>query len=379
MTFLREVILFVRWVKLTVEEETRSGGEKMKRLKYVVLLGMVLILGACSKDPKAEFIDAYQEIKEEAQYAGAFTVSIPAFETGQELDEASAQILTNTMKDFSVKGNYYFDEERNYQIDLVLDVLDEEIPLELLGNKEAVYLSTSFLEGTLNLMKIFGTEVPLDETQLTQLDQKYLELPMAMVKGLVNSESPEESLAQVPLLDELLQKAKKDSFKKDGDSITYTFTAGELEQLGVNDRLANARQSNLNVSSLTMKINRKTKETGFTMKMKDVDENMQMTGRVKVSPGKKKQKLAFPKTSEILPLAELDALIAPSEGTVEEIPEISEEELKYTDEEFEAFYTEIEAYLPEMTEEEKEEMLVNYQIFLTDEQYSRLQGLLGLG
>ena len=56
-----------------------------------------------------------------------------------------------------------------------------------------------------------------------------------------------------------------------------------------------------------------------------------------------------------------------------------EEELKYTDEEFEAFYTEIEAYLPKMTEEEKEDMLANYQIFLTDEQYSRLQGLLGLG
>lgn len=348
----------------------------MKKLKYAILLGMVLLMGACSKGPKAEFIDAYQEIKEEAQYAGEFTVSIPEFETGQELDEASAQILTNTMKDFSVKGNYSFDEERNYQIDLVLDVLDEEIPLELLGNKEAVYLSTSFLEGTLNLMNTFGTEVPLDETQLTQLDQKYLELPVAMVKGLVNSESPEESLDQVPLLDELLQKAQKDSFKKAGDSITYTFTAGELEQLGLNDRLGNARQSNLNVSSLTMKINLKTKETGFTMKMKDVDEDMQMTGQVKVSPGKKKQKITFPKASEILPLAEMEALISPSEGTIEETPEISEEELKYTDEEFEAFYTEIEAYLPEMTEEEKEDMLSAYRVFLTDEQYGRFEALL---
>lgn len=356
--------------------------EKMKRLKYVMLLGIVLVLGACSKAPKEEFVDAYQEIKKEAQYAGEFDVSIPEFAIGQESNEELEQELVDTLKNFSVKGNYYSDEENNYQFDMTLNVLNEKIPLKLLGNEETAYLSTSFIDGTLEVMKSFDVEAPIDTTDLTQLDKKYIEVPIEMAKGFANIEDSaelEESPNDEAVLDELLEKAKKDSFKKKGDTITHTFSAAELEQLGLNEQLDNVRQTKLTISSLLMKINLKTKETAFVMEMKDNETAMQLTGMVKVKP-KKKKKISLPKYNAVLSLTEVQELLTPLEEDVTDITEepadISEEDLKYTDEEFEPFYAEIEAYLPEMSEEEKEAMLSNYQIFLTEEQYSRLEALL---
>lgn len=352
----------------------------MKKLKYVVLLGIVLVLGACSKGPKEEFIDAYQEIKKEAQYAAEFDISIPEFAVGQESNEELEQELVDATKNFSARGNYSYDEENNYQFDLTLNLLNEEIPLKILGNEEMAYLSTSFIEGALKVMKNFDVEAPIDATTLTQLDNKYIEMPGEMVKVSANIEDSaevEESSDQEAVLDKLLEKAKRDTFKKEGETITHTFSAAELEQAGLNEQLDNVRQSKLTISSLTMKINLKKKETAFAVKMKDTEAAVQLTGMAKVKPGKKKR-ISLPKDNAVLSLTEVQELLTPFEEAdiTEETAGILEEDLKYTDEEFELLYAEIEVYLPEMSEEEKAAMLSTYQMFLTDEQYSRLEALL---
>lgn len=300
----------------------------MNKMKVVFLVGFLLVLGACSKGPKKEFIEAYQEIIEEAQYAGAFDISVLECEIKEETENKVDLNLSDMLNSASVKGNYYFDKENNYQLGMTFDVFDEAIPLEIFGNKETVYLSASFLEGTVRCIENMGIEPTIDDSNLKLLDKKYIKLPAVMVTGLVNTEDS-ELLKPSDLSVKLLEKAKKNSFKKEGDIITHTFNAVDLNKLELNRYLDNALPIKFPLSSLTVRINLKTKEIEWAIKMRNIKEDMKLTLVVKIASEKKKSIVNTPKNSEVLSILEVEEIMSPFENNtrviIEKTPKILEE------------------------------------------------------
>lgn len=349
----------------------------MKRVKLIVLLGVVLLLGACSKSPKEEFIGAYGALGSEEYNAGKFEVSITDFQMNQTTGAAWASMLSESLKDMSIDGDYQYNEkDESFRFDADVKAFGNTMPIEMVGKGNEGYLSTSFVDGMLTFMDSFGMPVEVDQEQVAELKGKYIAIdPEEMTADDDDKDTPDPKEVRSKT-NNLLKKAKEDSFKSDGETVSHTFTSKELEKLAKSVNLGEDTEENLHNMTLTMKINKKTLKTDCTVKMRDSEQKMTM--KAVITPSKTKKAISMPKEQDIVPEEELDSLFEPQElsGVSGEFSQGDEEIEELSDGEFEMLYQQFEANMSELDEAQRRALLSAYSPYLNEEQLARLEALL---
>lgn len=342
---------------------------------------MIFLLGACSKSPKEEFVASYESLMSDEYNAGEFTASIAEFKTTETTGAALANMLSETLENMKVKGEYQYNEEdESFQLDAAVEAFDAKMPIEAVGKGEEIYISTSFVEGMLTFMDSFGVPIEMDQSQLASLEGKYLAADPATKKAETEetTESSAESEDVNSAVMTVLEDAKEDSFKKDGDTFSHKFTSAELKKLGEERGNSTESPASLDHTTVTVKINKKTKKTDCTIKTDDPEKKMSMSVKLQFTPSKKEDKITLPKKQDIVSEEELASIIQSSglanlAGSAADEP-VTPEEL--SDEEFEIIYQQVETTSQHLSDEQKQAMLISYEPYLTPEQLERLKGLL---
>ncbi|MGG5315235.1 hypothetical protein [Enterococcus sp. AZ072] len=349
----------------------------MKRVKWIVLLGVVVLLGACSKSPKEEFISAYDSLSSEEYNAGKFELSITDFQMNQTTGAAWASMLSESLKNMSVNGDYQYNaKDESFRFEADVKAFDNTMPIEMVGKGNEVYLSTSFIDGMLTFMDSFGRSAEVDQEQLNDLEGKYIAIDPEEMKAADDDKATLEPKEVRSKMNKLLGRAKEDSFKSEGETVSHTFSSKDLEEIAKSFDLGADTEESLHNMTLTMKINKKTLKTDCTVKMRDSEQKMTM--KVVLTPSKKKTTISIPKEQDIVPAEELDDLFVPQamSGVAGEVAQGEDEIEELSDEQFEVVYQQFEANMSELDETQRQALLSAYSPYLTDEQFARLEALL---
>lgn len=349
----------------------------MKRVKLVVLLGIILVLGACSKSPKEEFIASYDSLGTGEYNAGKFEATITDFKMNQTSGAAWAQILNDSLKNMTSQGDYQFNEkDSSFSFNAAVEVFGTEMPLNIVGNEEKFYVSTSFVDGMFALMDSFGVPIEADQTQIEKLAGKYIEVDTdELVEDAgEDTDSSADAEEMSNKMTKLLEDAKEESFKADGDTVSHTFTSADLVKIAEDRDLSEDTKTSLENTKITMSINKKTKKTNCTIKISD--DEQEMTMKLKFTPSKKDKAIKLPKEKDIVSEEELNNFFQEmNQSTTNNLSAYTDPEI-LSDEEFELLYQEIEATLDEFDEDQKHEIIEAYALHLTEEQLERLIALL---
>jgi len=228
-----------------------KGVNKMKKNRKKLLglatIGAIFFLTACSSNPKKAFVDTLYLDREQAGYnTEAFSAKIKDFSYTGDEGSAYVNMIGNQLKDISIKGNTSIDKkQKTNKTNVTLSFLGQTIPVEVVGNEKKMYLATGFAENLVNVVNSFtNSAFPVDKTTIAKLKGKYLDLSDAMdqaTKEAAKSADNDNALknispktADVPK-EKLAAEIKKtiesfdtNSFKKDGELITHTFTKAEI-------------------------------------------------------------------------------------------------------------------------------------------------------
>lgn len=352
----------------------------MKRVKWIVLLGVVFLLSACSKSPKEEFMTAYNALSSEEYNAAEFELSITDFQLDQTTGSAWASMLGESLKEMAITGDYQYNEkDKSYSLDAEIKAFGNTMPLEIVGKEEEAYISTSFIEGLLAFMDSFGSPTEVDQEKLNELKGKYIDFDL---EEMETADETRESAGAMPdpekvksTINTLMEKAEDDSFKSEGDTVSHTFTDKELKKVVRNFNTGGVAAADFDSMTMNMKINKKTMKTYCTIKMQDSDQKMTM--KVKLTPSKKAGEIALPKKKDVVPEEEMQEIFAPQSvsGIADETAWDDEAVGELPDEEFEVLYQQCEASLNAFSSEDRENILSTYSPYLNDEQYARLEAL----
>lgn len=376
--------LFTRLVTLSLQvtekEETCLEEKKMKRVKIMVLFGMVLLLGACSKSPKEEFMDAYDLLTSKEYDAGKFEVSVIDFQINPTTKEAWGSQLSENFENMLIKGDYKHiekDESFCYEGNIIL--YDKMVPFEIVGKEGNGYLSASSIQKMIPFMYGFDTFTEVNPPQLNDLEGKYIKLFSEEMKAAEdNKNMPDSSRVRDKIYD-LLKDAKEESFKIDGDTISHTINEENTKKADKNNDFGRNLEMDMLNTTLTLEINKKTMKTDCTVKM--LDSRQEKTIKAIITPSKNKADSSFslPKKKDIMSVEELLSILSDPQimsgvhsGAVQDDEEIKE----LTDAEFEMLYQQLEADFSELDLTHRQAILSAYSSYLNDEQFARLESLL---
>ena len=350
----------------------------MRKVKYLVLLGVVLVLGACSKSPKEEFIAAYESLGNGEYNTMDFTVSMSDIEVPETTGTAQANMLNENLKNMHISGSYQDDDEsESYRMKMAVEAFGAEMPMELVGNENQIYLSTSFAEGIVTFMDSFGTPLEVDQAKLDEYKGKYINVESEFEK--LQEESTSESSTDAGTAEKemksLLEKGKEEDFKKDGDTYSYTFSKTEVKKI-VEKYTSGVEDIEIPEASITMKINSKTKKTEHIWRIENPEPKMKMTLKVKVTPSNSDKKVSMPKEEEITEAESINALLADIQPVVPVEDTVSESDM-LTDEEFNNVLQLIgENGFSQLPLESRLSLLYAYESKVTPEQLLQLRALL---
>jgi uncharacterized protein YggL (DUF469 family) len=227
-----------------------KGDSKMKLKK--LLLGAVTItaiffMTACGSDSREAFVNNLYDQKEYNASETTMKINELSFEGGE--DAATYNLFANQLKDLSIEINTVVDQKKALtQSDATIKLLGQKIPFKMIGDSKNAYISTDFVSGLLNVTNAFSYDTPtVDKKKLDKLKGKYLDLTEFGVQNTALNESdlipPNEPKNDLKAMNDLpyqkltaelkktVESFDKDSFKKEKDVITHTFTNAEIIKL----------------------------------------------------------------------------------------------------------------------------------------------------
>lgn len=348
----------------------------MKRgIRWIVFVSALFVLMACSKSPKNEFIDAYEALSTSAQKGGDFELTFDDFQMTDTTGAAWANLLGESIKNMNVKGSYQIADDNSYAMDMTLEALGQQLPLEISGKGEEAYLSTSFIEGMVNVMNGFGVPMDVDQAQLTALSGKYITVESADADGSLDiTAAVQEGKENQKVFIEMMKKTADDQFKKDGTTLSHTFTKEELTEFATSDSLDEETQATIEQATVIATIKDK-KTLALKIDLADAEAGITLAMKIAVTPKAVSGTITLPKADEIVSETEVQRLFD-STGLAE--PDATDTDLSeavLSDADFEEFYQQVADNLDSLPLDYQEEFLNDARNYLTDEQYKKLQEL----
>lgn len=387
----------------------------MKKVSVLVgmLVGLLLLTG-CGKKVQEEYFNGLSGSRENQTVDLHFKIDQLELSMSNEEDAAAGMIansILNSLKDAELAGTVANDtKNERMQLDLTVKVLGSSFPVEILtDNKQQVaYMSTDIYQQLMTLMgSMLGAGDLGTSVDAEALKGKYLELdPEDMKELLADSDvSTDGGTAAITalqgdnqLMKDWLLTLKADTFKKDGDKISHTFTKEELsdfvkyaEKNGDKDAKKTAAElketlKDLTVFDLEATVDTKSGDQDLKMSMAgDTDENtMKAAFTVSLKPTDKKAAVTMPAADQIVTEEELSEMLGTSQfsanGLTEENYDFEDDadygwEEPLTEAEFQQLYDELAAEKENYTPEELQEYLDFLESSLTEEQFAKLTEL----
>ncbi|WP_270789751.1 hypothetical protein [Enterococcus diestrammenae] len=365
-----------------------------------LLFGLVLITG-CGAKIQEEYQKA---LTAETGNQVALTLTIDQLEMSSEDTEnqAASMMATgilNSLTGSELKGKIITDDKQErMQLDLEFKMLGTTFPIELLLDQksETAYLATEVYQQLLTVLGSFmgGMDVIGDDVDTASLEGKYLALPLEDLQQMLPTDGAEEAdaaateagtlLQQTDLMKKWLLTLDKDTFTKEGDRISHTFTKKEFSDFASyakkNGDAAAKKLADDFVDSLkdiqqlevASTVNRKTHEQDIKMTLASEQEGAKVTAGLSLNliPSEKTVEVTLPAEGDIISEDELEGLMNTSYTEPETLP--AEEEMRFTDEEFDAWLAEFDANADEFAQEELTGYIDELEDYLTESQYQKL-------
>jgi hypothetical protein len=399
-----------------------KGDSKMKLKK--LLLGAVTItaiffMTACGSDSREAFVNNLYDQKEYNASETTMKINELSFEGGE--DAATYNLFANQLKDLSIEINTVVDQKKALtQSDATIKLLGQKIPFKMIGDSKNAYISTDFVSGLLNVTNAFSYDTPtVDKKKLDKLKGKYLDLTEFGVQNTALNESdlipPNEPKNDLKAMNDLpykkltaelkktVESFDKDSFKKEKDVITHTFTNAEIIKLletydkvlkedknykkeykdSEQDKLLAEiikvfKDKSLNMKlkvSVNEKSNQQNVELNATMNKDDQSFKFVMDINSKLK--NKKADIQLPDKKEIITSEEFQEIyssVMPNYNNFDQTDDDEEEE--YMNEFLDGVIDEINANKGNITEEDAKTLREELGEYFNDEQMKRLNDAL---
>ena len=376
----------------------------MKKWLGIGLLVGLFFLTGCTKLPQDQFADGLTVQKD--MNAGDFSVTIDTFEFAGEDSQNSqesmiAGMIFSQLAGTKITGNFVEDpKSKNIRLDASLSSGEIDVPLNLLidGKSHDTYLSAEIVEAMSNLFAFdtFGTSDTFasdtfdsSETPDTTGKDKYIRLSPDEMSDLDTDQLLNNSLFSSETLAEYVKTLDRESFKRDGDTITHTFTKQELLDFVDYAKKQKADTSEITQwedllkdserIDLTVSVNAKKQNQKVVMNMTQSGELPLAIGITFTISGKQSdEKVQLPASENFVDQQEFfDSYQEDSfwdDSYYGDDPLSDEDWTNYTltDEEFDQLLERVATDLQGMTDEEIADFLLIYEDLLTEEQDQRL-------
>lgn len=373
--------------------------KKMRKILTILgfLMGLFLIAG-CGAKVQEEYKNA---ITAENGNQVALTVTVDQLEmTSEDTENQAASMMAtgmlNSLTGSELKGNIITDDKQErLQMDLEVKLLGTTFPVALLVDQKSntAYLATEVYEQLMTMFSSFmgGMDVVGEGVNFVGLEGKYVAIPLEELKDMLPTEESEEAtpeasnlLQQKDLLEKWLLTLDKDSFKKEKDTISHTFTKkefsdfaayvkknGDDEAKNLADEFIDSLQDfkELEVAST---VNTKTHEQNLDVTFTSEQEDAKITAGISLDliPSEETVAVTLPAEEDIITEDQLEAMMETSIS--EDEPLSAEAETLFTDEEFDAWLADFDANADEFAQEELTGYLDELGDYLTESQYQKL-------
>ncbi|MHC5229755.1 hypothetical protein ACYSNW_15935 [Enterococcus sp. LJL99] len=377
-------------------------------LGFIVMLG-VIGLTACGNDTRKEFTKALYTTSNQDFNAAKFNMSIKEFDmqTSDTTGSAYINLIANQIKDLKIDGSYALDEkEEAYEMEMNFKFLGQKIPIQLVGKKEKAYLSTSFVTSLLDLAKGFQIPIDISAADLKKLDGKYMDieatgesLAAETTKDSTNpfkniNPASENTSKMFSELQKTLESFDKDSFKKDGDKISHTFTKKEIiELMEVMKKVAKEEKDTASekemsdaISAIKETYEKLDVKTTVDTKTNAIDCEMAMTAKsdsekdvvsitvaFSIQPQKNKQKINLPDKKDILSQDQVNKILDGITNSSSSSTSVADEDV---DDQLDELIAQIEANPEIITEETAKSIRESGGMYLNADQLKRLNAAL---
>ncbi|MCR8968190.1 hypothetical protein [Streptococcus zalophi] len=327
----------------------------MKKLKFLLLLPLLIIIVACSKNPQDEFITRYNNNLKQEETSFVFSVKIKDVKLANNSTEMSE------LKDLKNKA-FIFDvsqstKDKIFSISSDLSEFNPSFPmLDIVGTNDDFYVNAELwgMFSGIESDKIKGRYI-----NVADFSEDYDSV----------FDEAEDSTGWTDSFKEIDAKY----FKMDGDVAVLTIKMSEL--LDMVKTMAEDETANTYLNMM----NAYLKESSSVTYRIEKDGSANMTIDLKMAPGldygiesvtiemiSKKVDYIAPKIPEDSKLISFDELQMLSS-------EVAQSDL--TDEEFQELYNQFKNNLSTYSKEELRKVLEIYQPFLTEEQYKEMEAL----
>lgn len=377
----------------------------MKWRKVCLFVGLIFVLGACTKLPQEQFSEALTS--KQAFHAGDFSMTIDKFDMGNsqtydaEADIYASMIMTQIVGT-KVSGEFVQDQESEaVSLDMSIGFGGEAIPVSMIMDTKAdiVYVSADIYETLMGYVMAYGDSRYQSTPGMTDLEGKFIRIDDADLDSYLGEDTADTRTKDAPILPMLgtfnsetfadyLNTLDRDSFEKKGDEISHTFTKAELT-----DYLAYAKEQDSDtqldelqsmldsVSDITIKttVNANTNKQTMVVDLVQADESQLEIGMTFTFTGKKSdQSVTVPAAEDVIEAEELFSTYDSYDGTDTTTSE-DWTSFMLTDDEFDALIDEVNRMAGQMSQEEIDFYLSFYQEYLTEAQYQQLVEALQVG
>jgi hypothetical protein len=398
-----------------------KGDSKMKLKK--LLLGAVTItaiffMTACGSDSREAFVNNLYDQKEYNASETTMKINELSFEGGE--DAATYNLFANQLKDLSIEINTVVDQKKALtQSDATIKLLGQKIPFKMIGDSKNAYISTDFVSGLLNVTNAFSYDTPtVDKKKLDKLKGKYLDLTEFGVQNTALNESdlipPNEPKNDLKAMNDLpykkltaelkktVESFDKDSFKKEKDVITHTFTNAEIIKLletydkvlkedknykkeykeSEQDKLLAEiikvfKDKSLNMK-LTVSVNEKSNQQNVELNatMNKDDQSFKFVMNINSKLKNKKADIQLPDKKEIITSEEFQEIYSSVMPNYSNFEQTDDDEEEYMDEFLDGVIDEINANKGNISEEDAKTLREELGEYFNDEQMKRLNDAL---
>lgn len=378
-------------------------------LGFMIMLGVIGLV-ACKNDTRKEFTKAFYTVNNKEFNSAKFNMSIKKLDmqTSDTTNSPYINILTNQIENLKIDGSYVIDEEEEaYQMEINIKFLGQKVPIQLVGQKEKSYLSTSFVANLLEIAKSFQLPLDISTSNLEKLDGKYMNIQETgeslVAEKTADSTNPfntinpasEDTSKIITELQKTIESFDENSFKKEGDKITHTFTKKEILKLmegikkvakeekdtdsekEINDAI-NSMNDTYEKLDIKTSIDTKTNSIDCEMAMTTVssennDGQISLTIAFSVQPQKNKQKINLPNKEDILSQDQVNEILAEIINSQTTSTNITSEA---ADEQLNELISQIEANPEIVTEEVAKTIRESGESYLNADQMKQLNAAL---
>lgn len=212
----------------------------MKKIVFGCFTVVALLsIAGCNKQSAKDEYAAFQEKQSNGTFnQSSFEMKLEDLSVSGSENAAAITMIANQFKDVTISGDSLVNaKEEAMSAHVTVDFMGERVPVEVIFSKGDLYLSSNVVSGITDVAKAYGLPVTVDQTVLDGLKDKYVKFTKEELEknygtatgSSVDMASLFESKDNQTFV-EFIKTLDEDSFKKEKDTITHTFTKEEIDQ-----------------------------------------------------------------------------------------------------------------------------------------------------